>query len=625
MEQVDKSAHHCSTLYHKSIQKFWTDCVLPFRTALAKGTLSSYELNHFLHKLPINCVTTLINGTKKPSQDLFTVTGEDDGINRSNFMEWLRLSNFGYSAKESFPFNHTVTYACWYGDENILDALITNGNLNPFVPDKSGNNVIHDLVRISKFKSENAIKYYKIIIKSLIKNVEKQEDGIDIVRSILECKNYDNITPIQLAINEFEPCILLEILNTEPYPKKTVQELGLYRVVWYDMTSVEEHETCDDNLSLILTISLSTVEDAKALLETEFLDKEPLRSYSNLKWKTYYWRILIWSFEFLTTGFLHLIHIILFITIGVHRIPSIFLIFLLLANMFVIFAEIISIGITVKVVKPIIIRNKARGLTMASSNGYSHLPTIASIMSSVGSLIVLFNRDFCYKSSLKDSYYVLHISIMALLVLNILYISQISPFGHLLITIMHMMKATASYFALMLGVIMAFGAGLAIMYKKPNCPGVVSHNATIAFPESLYYAFLLSTTALVPKDKFFSNSYSPIFTVFLYVSSVIVVYLTLANLLIAVMSRRVNKLFDKIMFIKAIARYNIISLFDETTKIYYKSLCYKQWGKEDARLSDIYKYFKLSEDRRHYYIEAIETVKTDQQIDDHSELGLGEL
>lgn len=177
-----------------------------------------------------------------------------------------------------------------------------------------------------------------------------------------------------------------------------------------------------------------------------------------------------------------------------------------------------------------------------------------------------------------------------------------------------MMKATVSYFALLLGVIMALAAGFAITYKKPDCPGVTPLNETIHFSQALYYSFLLSTTALVPEDKFFKTSYAPNITTLLYISGVIVVYLTLANLLIAVMTRRVNKLYDKIAFVKKIAKFSIVSLFDETVKCYSKMLKFRKCQK-NQRIKDLSKYFKVSDDKKRFYLEVVETLATNQQID----------
>jgi hypothetical protein len=461
-------------------------------------------------------------------------------------------------------FELPLSLAAAGGSEIIFRTLISDG-ADIHKQDSRGNNIIHNLVQLSDIAPKRAVRMFNCLLKLV--------DDLSEMAQLLHTRNHKKKKPIDLAAYMGLPEMLNAIISTEGVYKHSTDDTGYHKLVYYN---VSEYERQDSVTSESILYHLTNVDEKQLLRIHKFglLTQEPFKTWFETKFKSN--RKVITSYG---------IFWVLFVGFFLLKIWSLlslksYLVVLILSAIitcFAIFTLLVEIGYA---------HENGKHLKKALVMAWKHKKYPVTFLFPYQMIQIVFcltaitniygDINPCSSSTFINVSYALNAVCGTL---SAFFFMQLSKgFGHLLITVQKMVYVTLMFSVMIFLTYVGYTMALHLLYIDIswNClvqNGTESQTKTSnsnfgygTLSESFYTTILLMFTVTAPADVVFSEAQSPIIASIIYLSLVIFIGIICLNLLIALMSQRMEEIDVVKDDILLLQRISIVLFFDERVR-----------------------------------------------------------
>ena len=523
-------------------------------SGIAVDTSGSADINWFKW---IKCGRCIHPADTPNSGDTKPESSCQDSTEDLRDIKWI-----GQKWKDRTTFSICLSLALVSGKEEMVALLLDHG-ADPLICDEKGENCMHHLTRLALMNTSRAVEMYEYLC---------QELHVEILYKLLHKKTNKGRKPLDLAGNFYIPEMLQVILNTPDVYKFHVADVPMYSFTAYDVSDYEgEDMKCYS--SILSRITEFTETEVLAAKECGLLSKEPFKTWCAMKMRAHHNGTLVFIFFWVLFVALYYTKVILyafsfsFVPMEV-ALAMLALIYLLteLAHMksdcreiwrnIRSFVQAKRIPITFTLVYRLFQLFFAV-LTLCTSIGYSIM---------------------CDNSEVLQGLYVFN---SLLSVLSLLFFLQLNTqVGYILIIAAKMMQEVIIFFFTMCVIFVGFALAFYLIHRNPSfserCPNMMP-NATLpdnssyyredemfgSFGESMYETFLMMLTIIPPSDIYFSSSSLPNLVVLMYVLLIIVMTIGMVNLLIAIMAKRLDEIYQWQCELKTLEDLAIILYFEQ--------------------------------------------------------------
>lgn len=464
---------------------------------------------------------------------------------------------------EAFYLELPLFLACASGSRLALETLIKHGACLDG-RDSKEENVFHNLVRLSEKAPRTAVDMYKFIIDELC--------VLDIRVNLLHAENRDGRRPLDLAGKLCLPEMLLAIINTDGVYRYPLLEYGLVRLVRYDLTDYESDQAQTHKSILYHLTNMDEAQLSRAL-GCQLLSSEPFHSW--IKTKFIARQGLMRSF--IVFWMIHTIFFVLTLTSFIHgSINDAYLIFTILHAVVYLAVEFFHSKQNVRE-----IRDALKGTFI-----YRHVPvtfTFVYRFFQIAFCVCVLFSAVCYPFRCSNPTFILSTFVISTMLgcLSFLFFMQIqSNVGHLLIILQKVVYDTSFFLFMMFLIFLAFASGLFLLHSDMELEACRSDNNSVSysnncdkdesfpkdFSEALYETVLLMFTVMAPRDIHFKCSHIPGMAALLYILLLLIISIILVNLLIAIMTQRIEEISRMREGILKLERVSIVLYMEERLK-----------------------------------------------------------
>ena len=491
----------------------------------------------------------------------YSLFGEDDRKDVKVIFSKLHNST-------SFVLTLPLSLACSSGNTDLVKSLLRHG-LDIMLTDAKGDNIIHDLVRISCKNSKLATDMYSLLISPL-STKEKT--------AILKQENKDGLNPLDLAAASCCPLMMETIINTCDVYKVIVRLCGINRNVLYDVTSYERPEVRSKHYTfhLLRFLTYYNEQDMLNLHQSGVLTRDPLKTWISKRYRNFHLFLIFHSLYWLVylAGFFGLIS---FLT-GQHMLPPVWILCVVS-----VLSAINLITELTHVLLPWWDGRKAYYSRICEGyrnpnkmSGNSRAPYIAfSIVNITISSLHFVAVDIANPDIMKTLGALYVIGIMCAMACLLFFLQVNSRTGHFVAMFGKMAFDTVAFATVYVFVYLAFGISLFVAHMDAshvsthfNLTAEANHTAAMSdapdtFTKSLYNSFFLLLGIIIPKSLYFEETSFPLLTMIIYVSAVVISGIILLNLLIGIMSQRVMEITEQKETILVFQRLSLMFFLED--------------------------------------------------------------
>ena len=450
------------------------------------------------------------------------------------------------------------------GDGFLVRTLLSRG-VNLEACDSTEENVIHGLVRLSQNMPNRAVAMYHELVEIV--------PDVVVLRAVLGQSNVEGWKPIELAARLGLPEMLQALMSTEGVYKISSAKYGMVRMVRYNVT---EFEGANAKTNKSLLYHLTDMDEAQLwrAQKCRLLSTEPFSRWIEMKFRSQFKlllsMIMVWGIFVFCYG----ISVTVFIQTG--NPPYIPMTFVAMLSTFFLAIELLH--------------SKANVMELvASAKGIllkGHVPVTFTfayrslqLVFCVNVIVILICLPF-----IKDHPEVLRGFVVTgtfLCALSTLFYLQVQPqVGHLLIILQKILFDSCTFFFMMLLIYLAFALSLLLLHVQIPLPS--PSNLTICdspegfpteFGAALYETFLLMFAVMAPKDLLFQSAIVPEMAVLMYMLLLIIVSIGLVNLLIAIMTKRIDDISQLKDDILKLERVSIILYMEQRCQTKLLRIC----------------------------------------------------
>ena len=473
---------------------------------------------------------------------------------------------------KNVSFELPLSLAAAGGSEIILMTLVWK-DADVHGLDSAGNNIIHNLVQLSTNAPRRSVRMFECLLKVV--------DNVYDIEKLLHTKNAKKRKPIDLAAYSGLPEMLNAIINTEGIYRHTIDDMGDYKQIYYNVT---DYEQSDSITSESIVYHLTNVDEKQLLRIHRFglLQKEPFITWFDIKFKksrkVISIHLILWMlfvFTFLVKTWL------LLASENATVIGN--LSFLVLC--FAAFTLLVEIGYAHenwKHLKNVVVMAwKHTKYPVTFLFPYRMIQIVFCCTCIIGTYGDINPCSFTFIN-------ITHAINAVCGTLSVLFFMQLNKgFGHLLITVQKMVYVSMLFSSMILLTYLGYTMALYILHVNISW-GCTQYNNTElttnthnissgfdTFGGSLYTTMLLMFLISAPYNTAFSQSTHPVVTSVIYLSLVIFVGIICMNLLIALMSQRMEEidiLKDDILLLQ---RISIVLFFEERIRSPVMRCCVK--------------------------------------------------
>ena len=441
----------------------------------------------------------------------------------------VTLSFYTKKSWDPLMFRSCLGLALGSGNVEMVRTLTQKGKCNVLQQDPNGNACVHGLIELCELEPHCAVKMYVTLCEIL----DKQQ-----LETLLHLQNISGYNALDFAAESCQPEILQAIINTQDVYQHKVTTFGCKHFALYDVTKYESKTASVANSVLFKLTDMdeSHVIRAKAC---GLLTSEPFSTWCELKFSSNKWPVYMFF------GFWLIFAAQFYLSVFSRGFFAIAVAFLMIMAVLFVLIKIMFIKSDMKQMvrsyKQLVHEHKIPVTFMLAYR-------LFQMIFASGILIWVFSIGI----GLYDMILAAQVVNSVTAVLSILFFLQLNPsIGHMLMVSQKMITDVTVFLLtialLFCGFSMAF-YNLQLDYfnklgntSNDNLTDSVVKPEAQNFPMVSYTTFLLMLGVVSLPDMFFSNFSLPGLTMTLFVILVIVVVIVQLNMIIAVMSARLDE------------------------------------------------------------------------------------
>ena len=472
------------------------------------------------------------------------------------------------------------------GDTRFLIKAMQDGG-NPLSVDSKGNNVIHDLVNLSRVNPKIAVAMFEALLSCL--------QNATVKRKVLKHRNRKGRKPLDVAAQKHLPEMFLALMNTDDVYKITIQDCLLHKHVMYDVSDYESPFT--NEVSPMHFFKALTDEEVQRYDDCQFFTREPIKSWLEARCQTSRFCMLFWTMVWVVYYFIYwfcsyeyqfkdIVHSSLLIALTVISVLIIIQEWLF---------DIKRLKADTKAIWNFFRNGRIPATVTGVYRKFHNLFAYSCILFSVTQISGL---NCTHPDVVRISYW----ASITFGCLSLLYIIQINKrVGHLLILLLKMLYDATIF--LTIGVVFFFAAtNLRYVMKYPvdTCRSnatVISHDQALEnYFDVMFETFLLVLTIKAPSTNH-SNLWIHQISKGVYIFSVILFTIILFNMLVGIMTKRITEIES---------HKDTLLKLEKLSVLFYSER--SQRNSAWFRLGIPQRHYKVSKDFSKVYLEVVEDV-----------------
>jgi hypothetical protein len=281
-------------------------------------------------------------------------------------------------------------------------------------------------VDISEKKPKVAVLVFEEIVRRI---------NFEGARKLLLQVNHHAMTPLDLATDKQLPEMVWHLLNTVGVYKFPLRECGLYAHILYDLTGCE---------GILRGISLITEGELKRYDEFNFLDREPIKSWMNEKFRAVHTAVMQWTVVWIVFLFAY-ISFVLALDAETGFAVNAFHICVITFGVFLSAEELIGVYASRGYVKLLLKRLRAGKVPVTFVWGYKAVQISFSTLIIIHHAVALTELH-CKGEIHQEMYVAVRINMMICGFMGVMFFTQLNKrVGHYLTVIEKMMKVSMSF------------------------------------------------------------------------------------------------------------------------------------------------------------------------------------
>lgn len=436
-----------------------------------------------------------------------------------------------------------LSLAAMSGDDKLLTYMLQQG-ADLLSVDTNGNNIIHHHVELSTTLPQRAVHSYNHLMSCVEEHSKKD---------VLAMKNKEGRRPLDLAGKLGLTEMLLAIIRTKGVYCYPVTDYGAHRYTLYDVTDYEG-PSCPTHKSLLYYLTDMDEQQLCRAQRCNALSSEPFNTWCHVKIQSHKRSVAGLIIFWLLFVFIYYMKLVIVFNsthpgagMPVDVILCSFAIFILLLEILHIKTNIREMWQSCK--NMFVLRRVPVTFTFA----YRVFQIVFSI--SVIVSMIMFGVG-CYAPGFIQSVNVLSVLSSSLSLLFFLQLG--SSTGHLLIVSQKMISESVVFFLMISVMYTGFATAFFILHQPPfdlrchkdydwvneamsnstDSPTAMFNN----FSTSLYETLLLMFVVMAPLDIHFSDAAAPWLAIIVYILLLCIIGIVFLNLLIALMTRRMQEI-----------------------------------------------------------------------------------
>ena len=456
--------------------------------------------------------------------------------------------------EQGLHFELALSLACASGNHRIVRSMISKGTALT-ASDSKSENIIHSLVRLSEIAPKRAVEMYHLIIDDICDLQNK--------KILLRSENIQGKRPLDLAGKLGVPEMIKTIINTNGVYKEVLMDYGLISVIRYDITDYESKQA-RTHTSLLYRLTDFDEHQLNRAQACSLFSSEPFNTWIQVKFKSrrnltitfvVYWLVLVLTFFLNSTIYILRGEF----SLGMLCMP-------------------VAMALAYLAVEVSHSRANIREVLL-SLEGFlrrGHIPvtfTFAYRCFQIlfACLVVLTALAYIFICRYPDI--VLCILAISNLIgmFSLLFFFQLqSQFGHLLIVLQKIVSDTLFFFVMMFLIYVAFALSFYLLHADlGGFDSVLKADGPCPsgpFLERMYLTIMFMFTIMAPADIMFKCAKIPELGIVLYVLLLVIISIVLVNLLIAIMTRRIDEISRMKDDMLKLERMSIILYMEERVK-----------------------------------------------------------
>ena len=492
--------------------------------------MKTVSLLEFVLNSPISFMPSMTYDTALTCEYISPI---QDQLPPDDLQQLMHMSDFpitlGLYKKQCWDqlmFKSCLGLALGSGNTELVGVLTQDGKCDILQQGASGNSCIHDLVQLCELEMHTAVKMYTTLCKIL----DTQQ-----LNTLLHLKNKFGYNALEFAAEKSQPEILKAIVNTPDVYRHEITAFGCKRFVLYDVTEYERKNATVANSVLFKLTDMNESQVIRAK-KCGLLTSEPFNTWCELKFSSY--RLSVYMFFGYWLSFAALFYSGVFIRLQFETaflLVPMALLFVIIETMFV----KSDIKQMVRSYKQLVHDHK---IPVTFTLAYR----LFQLMFAVGILIMVISY-----SIFDENIFSLAVEVVNSItgVLSILFFLQLNPsIGHMLIVTQKMTMDVAVFFLTIALLYFGFSVAFYLLQfnyvNKDNNPLTAPEDGVEidSFPTMSYMTFLLMLSVVSPPEMFFSDYALAGLTRTLFVILVIIVVIVQLNMIIAIMSSRLDEI-----------------------------------------------------------------------------------
>ena len=447
------------------------------------------------------------------------------------------------------------------------------------------------------------------MLKALVSVIPVQERYL-----LIKGDNNAKVSPLDMAAEIGLPEIMLALTNTEGAYKHIVKECGIFKHILYD---VSEYESAVAEKTPIFSHIVSYNEEQLFRSDkSRLFFSEPFKTWIEKACANRYWTLAAW--QFFWTAFIVLVFVDLYLRWVGMETPLILTGYLMGTSLITILEEI-SVWITIGQRRLKGIRDFFKGHTPVSTSSTYRLFQVILAVTLIWSKSILKESSTCKSYLIKEQFSAVLNTMFS--ILSLLYFTQMRMRGgYVLIILGKMVYDTFMFFFVSFAIYMGFSLSFYYVQVPPVGTGVCNGNnmmndmtdinvntTSLGGPE-FYQSFLFMSLVMVPSDIYFREASVPSNGIVLYILSIIIIGIVMTNLLIALMTQRVQVIYDHKESLFTIEKLSAIVDLDEKYELFKRVGFMKKFWRRYMWRHFRGRHFRHEPTLTKAYVEVVENV-----------------
>ena len=424
--------------------------------------------------------------------------------------------------------------------------------------DNDGNNIVHDLVRVSDTLPEIAVQMLLILMG---------ETPLPDRCLLLKRENARGMSPLDLAADLGLPEIMVSITNIEGAYKFTAGQCAIYKHLLYDLS---EYESADAAKPSFFTYIVQVSEKQLFRFDNcKFFSKEPFRSWVKSTIENRYWPMTRW--EILWTTYIVFIFVDLFAARNGRHMKKYIGPCLIFASLFTVLKEVV-IFIMTRHKKVNMFKRRLRGHHPVSVAGVYRLFQVTLAVMVLWSKHGIFSGLSCEHHRYKGQLSAIVTTFFSIASLLYFFQMQLNG-GYILIIIGKVVCDTFMFFTVCSAIYVGTCLSFIFTHNSPagteSCAPSTSNSTD--FGSTFYESFLFVSLVQAPADINFTDWANPDLAITLYIFGIVIIGIVMTNLLIALMTQRIQVIYDHRESLLLIEKLSMVTDLENITDIIFLS------------------------------------------------------